>query len=58
MLKIALKADALRYASIFVTDHVVLPVSAARSVYPYHMARFAEDVRPKLSKRPAKASTR
>ena len=35
VLKIALKADALRYASIFVTDHVVLPVSAARSVYPY-----------------------
>ena len=35
MLKIALKAEALRYASIFVTDHVVLPVSAARSVYPY-----------------------
>ena len=35
MLTIALKAEALRYASIFVTDHVVLPVSAARSVYPY-----------------------
>ena len=35
MLKIALKADALRYASVSVTDHVVLPVSAARSVYPY-----------------------
>src|SRR6267143_1373419 len=35
VLKIALKADALRYASVFVTDHVVLPVSAARSVYPY-----------------------
>jgi probable F420-dependent oxidoreductase len=35
VLKIALKADALRYASLFVTDHVVLPVSAARSVYPY-----------------------
>lgn len=35
VLKIALKAEALRYASIFVTDHVVLPVSAARSVYPY-----------------------
>jgi probable F420-dependent oxidoreductase len=35
VLKIALKADALRYASIFVTDHVVLPVSSARSIYPY-----------------------
>ena len=35
MLKIALRADSLRYASVFVTDHVVLPVSAARSIYPY-----------------------
>jgi probable F420-dependent oxidoreductase len=35
VLKIALKAESLRYASLFVTDHVVLPVSAARSVYPY-----------------------
>src|ERR1700675_4029265 len=35
VLKIALKAETLRYASVFVTDHVVLPVSAARSVYPY-----------------------
>jgi probable F420-dependent oxidoreductase len=35
VLKIALRAEALRYASVFVTDHVVLPVSAARSVYPY-----------------------
>ena len=35
MLKIALKAESLRYASVFVTDHVVLPVSASRSVYPY-----------------------
>jgi probable F420-dependent oxidoreductase len=34
-LKIALRAEALRYASLFVTDHVVLPASAARSVYPY-----------------------
>ena len=58
MLKIAQKADALRYAAIFVTDHVVLPVSAPRSVYPYHMARFAEDVRPKLGQRPVKASAR
>lgn len=35
ILKIAAKAEALRFASIFVTDHVVLPVSTARSVYPY-----------------------
>jgi probable F420-dependent oxidoreductase len=35
VLKIAAKADALGYASIFVTDHVVLPSSMARSVYPY-----------------------
>ena len=35
VVKIAQKAEALRYASVFVTDHVVLPVSAARSVYPY-----------------------
>ncbi|HEU4369773.1 MAG TPA: LLM class F420-dependent oxidoreductase [Methylomirabilota bacterium] len=34
-LKLAAKADALGYASIFVTDHVVLPSSMARSVYPY-----------------------
>ena len=33
--KIAARAEALRFASLFVTDHVVLPVSAARSVYPY-----------------------
>ena len=32
VLKIAAKADALGYASIFVTDHVVLPASMARSV--------------------------
>src|SRR5947207_5578829 len=31
----ATKADALRYDSVFVTDHVVLPTSMARSVYPY-----------------------
>src|SRR5438034_210762 len=31
----ATKADALRYDSVFVTDHVVLPASMARSVYPY-----------------------
>ena len=35
VLRIATKADALGYASIFVTDHVVLPSSMARSVYPY-----------------------
>jgi probable F420-dependent oxidoreductase len=33
--KIAARAEALRFASLFVTDHVVLPVSADRSVYPY-----------------------
>jgi probable F420-dependent oxidoreductase len=33
--KIAAKAEALRYSSVFVTDHVVLPVSSARSTYPY-----------------------
>lgn len=35
LLAIAVEADRLRYASIFVTDHVVLPASMARSVYPY-----------------------
>jgi probable F420-dependent oxidoreductase len=35
VLQLAARADALRYASIFVTDHVVLPASMARSVYPY-----------------------
>jgi probable F420-dependent oxidoreductase len=35
LLKIARQAEALRYSSLFVTDHVVLPASAARSVYPY-----------------------
>jgi probable F420-dependent oxidoreductase len=35
VLKLATRADALGYASIFVTDHVVLPASMARSVYPY-----------------------
>jgi len=35
VLRIAAKAEALRFASLFVTDHVVLPVSTARSVYPY-----------------------
>jgi probable F420-dependent oxidoreductase len=35
VLKIAARAEALRFASLFVSDHVVLPASAARSVYPY-----------------------
>jgi probable F420-dependent oxidoreductase len=35
VLKIAQKADALRYNSLFVTDHIVMPVSSAKSVYPY-----------------------
>ena len=30
-----MRAEALRYTSVFVTDHVVLPVSMARSTYPY-----------------------
>jgi probable F420-dependent oxidoreductase len=39
ILKIALKAEALRYSSVFVTDHIVLPVSMARSAYPYSETR-------------------
>ena len=35
ILKLATRADALRYSSLFVTDHVVLPATQARSVYPY-----------------------
>jgi len=35
ILKLAARAEALRFSSVFVTDHIVLPVSAARSVYPY-----------------------
>jgi probable F420-dependent oxidoreductase len=35
VLRIAARAEALRYASVFVTDHIVLPVSSGRSVYPY-----------------------
>jgi probable F420-dependent oxidoreductase len=35
IVKIAERAEALRFDSVFVTDHVVLPVSAARSTYPY-----------------------
>ena len=39
ILKIAQRAEALRYSSVFVTDHVVLPVSMARSAYPYSETR-------------------
>ena len=35
ILEIATRADALGFDSLFVTDHVVLPASMARSVYPY-----------------------
>jgi probable F420-dependent oxidoreductase len=35
VLAMAERAEALRYASLFVTDHVVLPASTAASVYPY-----------------------
>jgi probable F420-dependent oxidoreductase len=35
VLKLATRAEALRFASVFVSDHVVLPASGARSVYPY-----------------------
>ena len=35
VLKLAEKADALRFDSLFVTDHIVMPVSSAKSVYPY-----------------------
>jgi probable F420-dependent oxidoreductase len=35
ILRLATRADALRYSSVFVTDHVVLPASMARSTYPY-----------------------
>ena len=34
LVKLAEKADGLRYASLFVTDHVVIP-TAYRSTYPY-----------------------
>src|SRR5207237_924371 len=33
------RPGALGYASIFVTDHIVLPASMARSVYPYSATR-------------------
>jgi probable F420-dependent oxidoreductase len=35
VLKIAARAEALRFASLFVTDHIVLPASTTGSVYPY-----------------------
>src|SRR6267143_5687641 len=35
VLRMATTADALRYDSVFVTDHIVRPASMARSVYPY-----------------------
>ncbi len=35
VLELAEKADALRFDSLFVTDHVVMPVASAKSVYPY-----------------------
>ncbi len=35
LVKITVTAEQLRYASVFVTDHVVLPASMAKSVYPY-----------------------
>jgi probable F420-dependent oxidoreductase len=35
ILELAAKAEHLRYSSLFVTDHVVLPASSPRSVYPY-----------------------
>lgn len=38
ILKIAERADALRFDSLFVTDHVVLPASSAKSTYPYAMS--------------------
>lgn len=38
VLKIAAHAEKLRYASLFVTDHVVLPTSASQSVYPYSVS--------------------
>jgi probable F420-dependent oxidoreductase len=35
VLKIAAQAEALRFSSLFVTDHIVLPASTGSSVYPY-----------------------
>ena len=39
VLKLAEKADALRFDSLFVTDHVVMPVASGKSVYPYTTER-------------------
>jgi probable F420-dependent oxidoreductase len=35
VLRIASRAEALRFSSLFVTDHIVLPASTEGSVYPY-----------------------
>jgi probable F420-dependent oxidoreductase len=35
VLEIATRAETLRFASLFVTDHIVLPASTTGSVYPY-----------------------
>jgi probable F420-dependent oxidoreductase len=35
LVKMTVTAEQLRYSSVFVTDHVVLPASMAKSVYPY-----------------------
>jgi probable F420-dependent oxidoreductase len=35
VLTLAVTAEKLRYSSVFVTDHIVLPASTARSIYPY-----------------------
>jgi probable F420-dependent oxidoreductase len=35
VLKIADRAEAMRFSSLFVTDHIVLPASTTGSVYPY-----------------------
>src|SRR5213593_3181538 len=35
ILALATTAESLRFSSLFVTDHVVLPASMARSTYPY-----------------------
>ncbi|HET9490947.1 MAG TPA: LLM class F420-dependent oxidoreductase [Methylomirabilota bacterium] len=35
VLKIATRAEALRFSSLFVTDHIVLPVKTDASIYPY-----------------------
>ena len=39
LLEITTEAERLRYDSAFVSDHVVLPVSSARSTYPYSPTR-------------------